>query len=331
MEPRENEEGPEHYRFQVPPELDGQRLDRVLSEGLAVVSRERFKEVIQDGGVTIDGTVETRGKVAMAAGTWIEVVLALRDRTRAGSQAGATYELLHEDEAILVVAKPAGMVVHPSERVRGGTLSELLAETYPGLPTPQGEDRPGIVHRLDAETSGVLVVARTEAAGVELKRQFAAREVKKTYCTIVYGEPRFDSDYIDKPIGRGKGSERVMILAVEEGGRPSETFYRTVERLGVGSYLECEPRTGRTHQIRVHLESIGHPVVGDKLYRGKRTLRLPRNLGGKLAVDRHLLHAFRLEFTHPVSGERVAFEAPLPADMVRVLERLRLAATSDES
>lgn len=327
MEPRENEEGPERYRFQVPPELDGQRLDRVLSEGLGVVSRERFKEVIQDGGVSIDGKVETRGKVAMAAGTWIEVVLALRDRTRAGSEAGATYALLHADDAILVVAKPAGMVVHPSERVRGGTLSELLAETYPNLPTPQGEDRPGIVHRLDAETSGVLVIARTEAAGAELKRQFKAREVLKVYTAIVYGEPRFDADWIEQPLGRARGSERVSVLSVKNGGRPAATFYRTIERLGQVAHIECEPKTGRTHQIRVHMESIGHPVVGDKLYRGKRVLRLP---GGRFNVDRHLLHAHRLTFVHPTSGETVTFEAPLPADFGELLDTLRARAEAAE-
>lgn len=325
------DDAPRDRSLRVPASLGGSRLDKVLVKGLGDLSRERFKELILDDCVLVDGEVQNRPSTAIPTGAKVEVHFEMRDRTRPGSEEGATYELLHEDEAFLIIAKPAGMVVHPSERVRGGTLSELLAERFPGLPSPQGEDRPGIVHRLDAETSGVLVVARTEAAGVELKRQFAAREVKKTYCTIVYGEPRFDSDYIDKPIGRGKGSERVMILKEADGGRPAETFYRTMERLSVGSYLECEPRTGRTHQIRVHLESIGHPVVGDKLYRGKRTLRLPRNLGGKLAVDRHLLHAFRLEFTHPVTEERVAFEAPQPADMVRVLERLRLAATSDES
>jgi len=313
---------PTQRHLTVPSDLGGKRLDQILVRGLGDLSRERFKELIQDGRVMVDGAVQNRASTKIPTGSQVEVVLELRDRTRPGSAEGATYELLHEDEHILIVTKPAGMVVHPSERVRGGTLSELLAERFPGLPSPQGEDRPGIVHRLDAETSGVLVVARTEAAGEELKRQFAAREVHKTYCAVVYGEPRFDSDYITAPLGRAKGSERVTILAEEDGGRSAETFYRTLERLGVGSYLECEPRTGRTHQIRVHLESIGHPVVGDKLYRGKRVLRLP---GGRVQADRHLLHALRLEFDHPGSGDRVSFEAPLPDDMAAVVEKLRSA------
>lgn len=326
-------EGPERRRLEVPRDLDGRRLDQVLVRGLGDVSRERFKELIQDGRVEVDGEVQTRPSTAVAAGAVVEVTLALRDRTRPGSEAGSAYELLHEDEEILVVAKPAGMVVHPSERVRGGTLSELLAQRYPGLPSPQGEDRPGIVHRLDAETSGVPVVARTAAAGDELKRQFAAREVHKVYAAVVYGEPRFDSDYVTAPLGRAKGSERVAILSEDEGGRPAETFYRTLERLGAGSYLECEPRTGRTHQIRVHLESIGHPVVGDKLYRGKRELRLSTGGKGKsvkLAAERHLLHARRLTFAHPATGDEVTFEAPLPDDMTTLLDRLRAAHAAAE-
>jgi 23S rRNA pseudouridine1911/1915/1917 synthase len=314
-------------QFHVEKTLDGSRLDRVLTRSLGELSRERYKEVILDGHVRVDGEVQLRPSAKIHAGALIELEVELRDRTRPGSEEGATYELLHEDESILVVAKPAGMVVHPSERVRGGTLSELLAETYPGLPSPQGEDRPGIVHRLDAETSGVLVVARTEAAGDELKRQFKAREVEKIYCAIVYGEPRFDSDWVEAPLGRARGSERVTILSVADGGREAATFYRTLERLGQASFVECEPKTGRTHQIRVHMESIGHPVVGDKLYRGKRVLRLP---GGRFQVPRHLLHAQRLSFTHPGTGARVEFEAPLPGDFLELLEQLR-DVISDEA
>ena len=241
---RENEGAPERYRIQVEPEVEGQRLDRFLTDSLEGLSRERIKEVVLDGGVSIDGAVELRNSTSVHAGTWIDVVVTLRDRTRAGSQGGAEYTLLYEDADILVVGKPAGMVVHPSERVRGGTLSELLAIKYPGLPSPQGEDRPGIVHRLDAETSGVLVIARTEAAGEELKRQFKAREVHKVYTAIVYGELRFDADWIEEPIGRMRGSERVGVLSVANGGRKASTFYRTVERLGQATLIHCEPRTG---------------------------------------------------------------------------------------
>lgn len=312
-------------QFRVETALDGARLDRVLTRSLGDLSRERYKEVIQDGHVKVDGEVQLRPSMNVSANALVELEMTLRDRTRLGSESGSTYELLYEDDAILVVSKPAGMVVHPSERVRGGTLSELLAEKYPGLPTPQGEDRPGIVHRLDAETSGVLVVCRTEEAGKELKRQFKAREVQKVYSALVYGEPRFDSDWVDEPLGRARGSERVTVLSVEDGGRAAATFYRTLERLGVASLVACEPKTGRTHQIRVHMESIGHPVVGDRLYRGKRVLRLPR---GRLPVGRHLLHALRLTFQHPSTGETVSFEAPLPPDFREVLESLR-SATSD--
>ncbi|MDF1798109.1 MAG: pseudouridine synthase, partial [Planctomycetota bacterium] len=152
------DDAPRGQSLRVPPSLGGSRLDKVLVKGMGDLSRERFKELILDDCVLVDGEVQNRPSTAIPAGAKVEVLFEMRDRTRPGSEEGATYELLHEDEAFLIVAKPAGMVVHPSERVRGGTLSELLAERFPGLPTPQGEDRPGIVHRLDAETSGLLVV-----------------------------------------------------------------------------------------------------------------------------------------------------------------------------
>ncbi|MFT5080371.1 MAG: 23S rRNA pseudouridine1911/1915/1917 synthase [Gammaproteobacteria bacterium] len=313
--------------FHVEPTNTGSRLDRELTRSLGDLPRERFKELVQDGHVRINGEVAARPSVKVKGGQKIEVEMIERDRTRPGCVDGVEHTILHEEETFLVVYKPPGMIVHPSETVRGGTLSERLAEKYPGLPSPQGEDRPGIVHRLDSETSGVLVVARTEEAGVELKRQFADREVQKVYCAIVYGEPRFDSDWLEQPLGRGRQSERISVVPVSEGGREASTFYRTIERLGRASYVECEPRTGRTHQIRVHFEYMGNPVVGDRLYRGKRVLRLA---GGKFKVARHLLHAFRLTFSHPVTGERVSFEAPLPEDMQQTLEILRKEAAEED-
>ena len=312
--------------FHVEPTHAGSRLDRELTLILGDLPRERYKELIQDGHVRINGEVAARPSVKVSGGQKIEVELIERDRTRPGCVDGVDYKVLHEEETFLVVYKPPGMIVHPSDTVRGGTLSERLAEKYPGLPSPQGEDRPGIVHRLDSETSGVLVIARTEEAGVELKRQFADREVQKVYAAIVYGEPRFDSDWLEQPLGRGRQSERISVVPVSEGGREAATFYRTMERYGRAAFVECEPKTGRTHQIRVHFEYMGHPVVGDRLYRGKRVLRLA---GGKFKVERHMLHAFRLTFNHPVTGERVTFEAPLPSDMNQVLEILRREAAQE--
>ncbi len=323
MQHEQTGQDPQRRVFHVEHNNAGNRLDREITSTLGELPRERYKELILDGHVQIDGVVVDRPAFKVEGGTKIAVEIISRDRTRPGSTGGINYAVIHEEETFLVVYKPAGMVVHPSETVRGGTLSECLAEKYPGLPTPQGEDRPGIVHRLDSETSGVLVIARTEEAGIELKRQFAKREVKKVYCAIVYGEPRFDSDWIDQPLGRGRQSERISVVPVNEGGREATTFYRTLERLGRASFVECEPRTGRTHQIRVHFEYLGHPVVGDRLYRGKRVLRLA---GGKFKVERHLLHAYQLEFNHPVTGDRVHFEAPLPEDMQETLDLLRLEA-----
>lgn len=313
--------------FHVEHSHAGSRLDREITRSLGGLPRERYKELILDGHVQINGVVIDRPSYKVEGGTKIVIEMISRDRTRPGCEDGIDYHVLHEEESFLIVYKPPGMIVHPSDTVRGGTLSERLAEKYPGLPSPQGEDRPGIVHRLDSETSGVLVIARTEEAGVELKRQFADREVQKVYCAIVYGEPRFDSDWMDQPLGRGRQSERISVVPVQEGGREASTFYRTIERLGRASYVECEPRTGRTHQIRVHFEYLGHPVVGDRLYRGKRVLRLA---GGKFKVARHLLHAHKLEFNHPITGERVQFEAPLPDDMEETLAQLRLESAPED-
>ena len=211
-------------------------------------------------------------------------------------------------------------MTHPSATVRGGTVSEMATERWGELATAQGDDRPGIVHRLDAETSGVLVLARTEAAGEELVRQFREREVSKRYLAIVHGDPRFDSDWIEREIARSDhGSDRMAVVADGE-GREAITYYETLERFGDFALLACEPKTGRTHQIRVHLSSIGHTVVSDRLYRARRKLELPRDAP---AMPRHALHAQRLGFRHPTTGEELAFEAPLPADMQALLDWLR--------
>jgi 23S rRNA pseudouridine1911/1915/1917 synthase len=320
MQDDQHQQTPQRRVFHVEHEHAGSRLDREITRSQGDLPRERYKEFILDGHVTVNGEVEIRPSVKVEGGEKVVVDHVARDRTRPGSADGLNYTLLHEEESFLIVFKPPGMIVHPSETVRGGTLSERLAERFPGLPSPQGEDRPGIVHRLDSETSGVLVVARTEEAGIELKRQFADREVEKVYAAIVYGVLRFDSDWVDEPLGRGRQSERISVVPEDLGGRKASTFYRTIERLGRATFVECEPRTGRTHQIRVHFEFLGHPVVGDKLYRGKRVLRLK---GGKFKVPRHLLHAYKLTFSHPITGKRVTFEAPLPDDMVEALTLLR--------
>ena len=311
-----------HSRLEVPADLDGVRLDRALAALVAEFSRERLREMVQDGRVQVAGTTTTKPSHAVSAGDVLDIDLVPRDRTRAGSAADAELAVVHEDEHILVVDKPVDMVVHPSSVIRGGTLSELCVERFGPLPAVQGEDRPGIVHRLDKDTSGLVVLARTQAAGEDLVKQFREREVEKAYLALVFGDPRFESEWISAPIGRvpGKG-ERLSVMPEGE-GREAETYYEVRERFGDFALLECRPKTGRTHQIRVHLSSIEHPVVGDKLYRGRKYSGRGLPKAGP-PLRRQALHAYRLGFRHPASGERVEFEAPLPDDMRAVVEYLR--------
>ena len=301
-------------RFRVPADLDGERIDRVLVALLDGVSRTRIQELIRDGGVFVDGAVPERMSTAVAAEATIELRDVPRTRVRVGGPESARLRVVHEDEHLVVIDKPAGMVAHPSTVVRGGTVSERAVEQFGPLPAPQGEDRPGVVHRLDADTSGLLVLGRSEVAADELVRMFRDREVEKRYLAIVFGAPRFDTDWIEAPIGRAQGRPDRMSVVPDGTGREATTYYETRARFEGFGYVECQPKTGRTHQIRVHLASIDHPIVGDRVYPGRRGLRrnIPRDAP---PMKRHALHAAGLSFAHPVSGERLAFEAPLPTDM----------------
>lgn len=304
--------------LQVPSECAGQRLDRVLSQLIPGVSRVRLQELIQDGGVAVDGVLAERASLPVAAGSLLSLSRVARSRERAGGGA-ADFVVLHEDAWLAVIDKPAGMVAHPSEVVRGGTVSERAVARWGPLPGVQGEDRPGIVHRLDADTSGLMVLALERAAAEALVHAFRERAVEKTYLALVHGETRFDSDWISVPLGRRpERPDRISVM--EEGGREAETFYETRERFDGFSLVSVRPRTGRTHQIRVHLAHIGHPLVGDRVYRGRATPRPPR---GAPALGRHALHASELAFAHPSTGEPLRFQAEPPADMRGWLEWLR--------
>ncbi len=312
-------------RFTVPAELQGERLDRGLALLVPELSRGRLREMIEDGRVRVADEIVRKPSRTLATGERLCVQVVLRDRARPGSVSTLELGIVHEDDALVVIHKPAGMVVHPSDTVRGGTVAERLVERYGELPELEGDNRPGIVHRLDADTSGLMVVARTSAAGEELKRQFRERLVEKVYVAVVYGEPRFESDWIEGAIGRSaRHSDRMAIVSDEE-GRSAETFYSVTERFAFSALLECRPKTGRTHQIRVHLASIGHAILGDKLYRthARQTPKLP---AGVAVPSRQALHAQGLAFQHPVSGARVSFEAPLPPDMAELIDALRRAS-----
>ena len=338
-------------RLRVPAHLRALRLDQALAELLEGVSRTRLQELIHDGGVRVDGETVRRPSQRLEEARTLEIVAVPRSRERAGAPPGARFEVLHEDEHLIAIAKPPGMVSHPSSVVRGSTVSELAVERFGPLPSLQGADRPGIVHRLDAETSGLMLLARTPAAAEGLLAAFRERRVEKTYLALVHGEPRFDSDWITSPLGRAPGRpDRMSVIEPPEArdpwdpevarGRDEEdeddeetaapgleavTYYETRERLAGFALVAAFPRTGRTHQIRVHLTSIGHPLIGERVYRPRRqlSLALPR---GAPPMERHALHAAALDLAHPVTGVPLHLECPLWEDMARLLEGLRIRA-----
>jgi 23S rRNA pseudouridine1911/1915/1917 synthase len=237
--------------------------------------------------------------------------------------------IVHEDEALLVLDKPAGLVVHPGAGVQSGTLVHGLLHHAPAIGQVGGESRPGIVHRLDRDTSGLLVVAKTEEAYQALVVALKERRVHRIYHALVWGDPGPDSGTIDLPIGRDPRS-RVRMAVVHGTGRPARTHWRVRQRFGPVTWLECRLESGRTHQIRVHLGAVRHPVVGDPTYGGRvrKSLSLrpaERSLADALlrGLSRQALHAVRLELHHPVTGAALAFDSPHPDDISQALELLR--------
>jgi len=310
----------------VPGSRAGERLDRFLAAAQADLSRSRLQGLIRDGRVLVNGRA-ARASLKLRGGDQVRVDLP-PERALALDAEDIPLAIVYEDESILVVNKPAGMVVHPGAGNRRGTLVHALLAHAPGIATVGGAGRPGIVHRLDKDTSGLLVVAKTPATYLRLVEAISRREVNREYLTLVWGEPRDRSSRIAEPVGRHPKDRKRM--AVTPKGRVAATNYRMLQSFGWASYLECRLETGRTHQIRVHLSHLGHPVLGDATYGGgpRRVLNLPEGIR-KLARDivetmpRQALHAARLAFSHPATGERLSLEAPLPADFSAALDRLR--------
>jgi 23S rRNA pseudouridine1911/1915/1917 synthase len=237
--------------------------------------------------------------------------------------------VVHEDADLLVIEKPAGLVVHPGAGVRSGTLVHALLHRDPAIAGVGGAGRPGIVHRLDKDTSGLLVVARSPRAYRALVEALRARTVRRTYTALVWGAPRASGGMIETALGRHP-RDRQRMAVVTRGGKPARTRWTAVERLGIATRVEALLDTGRTHQIRVHMAHMGHPIVGDGVYggRGKKLLSLreaERSLATELlkSLPRQALHATALEFTHPATGTRMAFESALPEDFERALALLR--------
>ena len=301
----------------VPVALDGERLDRVVAL-LADVSRNRAGATIDAGAVYVDGAVVTVRSRKVRADEELVVSGLERETARVPTGDGSVaLAVLHEDDEVVVVDKPAGLVVHPGAGNLDGTLVNGLLARYPEMAGVGSAARPGIVHRLDLGTSGALAVARTQRAYDSLVAQLAERTVGRRYLALVWGRPEAPTGVIDAPIGRSTRDRTRM--AVVGSGRPARTHYELQEtrNVPVTSLLRCRLETGRTHQIRVHLSAIGHPLVGDRAYGGDRD-----GLPDGVALDRPFLHAAHLSFEHPVSRDRLTFEAPLPVDLRDLLKLL---------
>jgi 23S rRNA pseudouridine1911/1915/1917 synthase len=308
---------PDLETFVVPQALDGARLDVALARLARGWSRTRLQSLVRAGGVRVDGEPVARPVTPVRAGARIEVQFPAAEPATTPAGAPITrFDVLYEDEHLVVIDKPAGLVVHPSAPFQRGTLTELARERFGDLPEVQGEDRPGIVHRLDRLTSGVMVLGRTREALLHLKQQFERRAVDKTYLAIVHGDPRFDSEWIERPMAPSPRNPKRSRVVPEGTGREASTYIETRERFRGFALLACKPETGRTHQIRVHLASAGLPVAGDPVYGGGR--RVSRELG----LDRQGLHATRLGFEHPVRGGTLCFESELPRDLADVIAGL---------
>jgi 23S rRNA pseudouridine1911/1915/1917 synthase len=295
----------------VPEALAGERVDRAVAL-LTGWTRREVQDLLEAGAVLVDGERVPKSR-KLEAGSVIEL---LHEPAVAGLPAAdpdVEVVVRHEDDHVVVVAKPAGLVVHPGAGHPAGTLVNGLLARYPEIAAVGDPTRPGIVHRLDRDTSGLLVVARSPVAYERLVEMLAARDVLRRYDALVWGVPDASRGVVDAPIGRSV--RRPTRMAVREGGRVARTEYEVVVRFRDPDVarLACRLETGRTHQIRVHLEAIGHPVVGDPVYGGRRP---------SLPLDRPFLHAGGLGFDHPVTGERLGFDEPLRPELVALLERL---------
>ena len=301
-------------REEIPAALAGERLDRIVSL-LTDISRSDAAAVVADGGAIVDGVVSSSGKVRVALGQVVEIDTdKIPQRQLPLPDASIAIDIAHADDDVIVVDKPAGLVVHPGHGHPDGTLVNAILARYPEVANVGDPLRPGIVHRLDVGTSGLMVVARSAVAYDVLVAALAARRVTRAYQTLVWGHPESLNGLIDAPIGRDHKDPLRMAVVID--GKPARTRYRTITRFTRPtdlSHLECHLESGRTHQIRVHLAAAGHPVVGDGTYGGTRSA---------VSSPRPFLHAATLAFAHPVSGETLTFESPLPADLVEVLSTL---------
>lgn len=299
----------------------GGRLDKALADACDL-SRERIKALIAEGRVSIDGKPATQGSAKVPAGAHFAIAVPEAAPAEAVAQ-DIALDVVFEDEYLIVIDKPAGLVVHPAAGNPDGTLVNALLHHCRGqLSGIGGVARPGIVHRIDKETSGLLVVAKTDAAHEGLAVQFADHSIERAYRAVVGGRPNPLAGTVTGAIGRSNVDRKKMALVEEGRGKHAVTHYRTLEPLAHASLVECRLETGRTHQVRVHMASIGHALLGDPVY--GRTPKPLRALLQRLDFSRQALHAAELGFLHPVTGKKVHFESQLPDDMATLIDELRL-------
>ena len=310
-------------RLLVEIEDEGVRLDRYLVGKFPDVTRSTLRKWIDSDRVVVDGNKP--GKAGMSLSPGMEIIVLVppvSDDVPVGEEIPIT--VLHEDDHIVLVNKPAGMVVHPAQVYPSGTLVNALLGKGISLSGVGERGRPGIVHRLDRDTSGVMVVAKSDAAHHSLAAKFANREIDKTYHALVWGSPDPAEDEIRSPIGRCRQNPTRMAIGGIK-SRPAVTRYRTVSTFPGFSWLEIQLLTGRTHQVRVHMQALNHPVVGDRVYGGMqwKGLQDPARRNALKQFLRHALHASVLSFDHPVTGERLSFRAELPPELSGLLEIMK--------
>jgi 23S rRNA pseudouridine1911/1915/1917 synthase len=296
----------------VGPSQQNERLDRVLTSAGAL-SRSQAKALIEAGSVTVDGHVIHRASHRVTEGQVVDAEVPTEAEPAVAPDPAIQFTVVHEDEDVVVVDKPTGLVVHPGAGRRGGTLADGLLAKYPELAAVGPDHRPGIVHRLDRGTSGLLLVARTDVALERLVAALSEHRVERIYEALVWGRVGSSRGIVDAPIGRARRDPTKR--AVVEDGRPARTHYEVEERYDnpdAATRLTCRLETGRTHQIRVHLAAIEHPVAGDVAYGGGRT---------DIGLDRPFLHARRLRFEHPTTGVKMECESPRPDDLTDALRR----------
>jgi 23S rRNA pseudouridine1911/1915/1917 synthase len=315
----------ESIELVVPENHEGSRLDWFLAQQLPQYSRVHLRRAINAVGVKVEGH---RAKASHRLKVGEHVSMILPDLPRVGPvPENIPLDILYEDAELAAVNKPPGMVVHPGKGHWAGTLTSALAFHFEHLSAAGGPTRPGIVHRLDRDTSGVLVVAKTDSTHMRLSEQFEQRTTEKEYFAIVVGVPDRDRDLIDLPIGpHPTHREKMAIRRGHPESRESQTFYEVIERFTGFAVLRLLPKTGRTHQIRIHLAHVGFPVLCDRLYGGRAKLTigdLSRTADETVVLERQALHARRLKVVSPTTGQPLEFIAPLPADLTSALDEIR--------